>query len=93
MSTLPKLETQSMGRTYGGILGLLAFSLVLVRGWLKGGDAISNIEAACVGLVIMGVVGLIVGHLASWIVEDSVRSKFEGAQIMGREKSSDKENT
>ena len=65
-----------MGRTYAGILALVAFMTVLVRGMTGGGEVAPTIKIACLCLVAFGMTGYILGHLAQWIVEDSVRAKL-----------------
>ena len=65
-----------MGRAYAGVLGPLAFVTLLVRGLIRGWPAESALSAAWLGLVAMALVGLVVGRLAGWIVDDSVRSRM-----------------
>lgn len=64
-----------MGRTYGGILGLVAFATVIGRGMV----ALSSIESvilfACVVMFLFGGLGWIVGNIAARIVDESVRQK------------------
>jgi tetrahydromethanopterin S-methyltransferase subunit C len=62
-----------MGRTYAGILGVIAFLTVLVRGLIDGRSAETIMQAAVTSLVIMAVVGAIVGRLAAWLIEDTIR--------------------
>jgi len=68
-----------MGRTYAGILGLLAFGLVLARGLLLGSDAASCLAAACGGLFGFAAVGLVAGTLADRFTAEAVKAKFEEA--------------
>ncbi|MEX0793868.1 MAG: hypothetical protein WD045_12080 [Pirellulaceae bacterium] len=64
-----------MGRTYGGILGLVAFATVIGRGMV----ALSSIESvvliACVAMFLFVGLGWIVGNIAARIVDESVRQK------------------
>ena len=68
-----------MGRTYAGVLGLLAFGLILARGLLQGSDAESCLAAACGGLFGFAAVGLIAGTLADRFTSEAVKAKFEAA--------------
>jgi hypothetical protein len=65
-----------MGRRYAGILGLLAFAMVLVHGVLNGGGAEATLLRACGSMAVMAVVGATIGGLAGWIVADSVRAQL-----------------
>ena len=67
-----------MGRTYAGILGILAFLLVLGRGLINGGSVETTIRVACTSLLVMALVGAIVGRLAAWFVEQSIRWQIQG---------------
>lgn len=73
-----------MVRSYGGILGLLAFATVIVRGCVHGGGAEPTLFAAWLGLMAAYPLGCLVGQLADWIVLESIRSKF-AAEIAARE--------
>ena len=65
-----------MGRSYGGILGLVAFLTVIARGWVRGGGAEPTIFAAWLGLLAFMPLGCIAGWLAERTVEESIRSKL-----------------
>jgi hypothetical protein len=73
-----------VARSYGGILGLLAFATVIVRGCLHGGGADGTLLAAWLGLLIAYPLGCVVGMLADWIVLESIRGKL-AAEIAARE--------
>ena len=62
-----------MGRRYAGILGALAFLTVVGRGLIDGGGAETTLRIAVTSLFVMAVVGVIVGRLAAWFVEESIR--------------------
>jgi len=64
-----------MGRTYGGILGLIAFLVVLALGRAGGSEA--TIVMACGCLFLFAAIGWVVGQLANWVVGESVRSKMQ----------------
>jgi hypothetical protein len=68
-----------MGRTYAGILGLLAFGLILARGLILGSDADASLAAACGGLFGFAAVGLIAGTLADRFMSEAVKARFEEA--------------
>jgi len=61
-----------VGRIYGGILGLLAFQITLLRGWLHRSDAQSTLWLAWLYLLVFAVIGLVVGRVAGQIVQESV---------------------
>lgn len=73
-----------MARSYGGILGLLAFVTVIARGCVHGGGAEPTLFAAWLGLLAAYPLGCVVGMLADWIVLESIRSKL-AAEIAARE--------
>jgi hypothetical protein len=68
-----------MGRTYAGVLGLLAFGLILARGLLRGSDAEACLAAACGGLFGFAAVGLVAGTLADRFISEAVKARFEAA--------------
>ena len=63
-----------MGRIYGGVLGLLAFITVIARGIIHTAGTQATLLQASLALMFMGAVGYVIGRLAAWIVEDSVRT-------------------
>ena len=65
-----------MGRTYAGILGLTAFLTIIARSVLHGGDPASALRWACIGLIMMTCIGAVIGRLAAWAVDESVREKM-----------------
>jgi len=66
-----------MGRSYAGILGLLAFCTVVVRGTIDGAGVESTMKLACLCLFGFALIGLVVGNLASWIVEEAVMTRLK----------------
>ncbi len=62
-----------MGRTYAGILGVIAFLTVLARGLVDGAAAETTLRLALVGLLAMALVGIAVGRLAAWSLDQSIR--------------------
>ena len=65
-----------MGRRYAGILGPLAMILIIVKGVREAGSVESILWSGVLALVVMASVGFLLGELAAWIVEDSVRTKI-----------------
>ena len=65
-----------MGRKYAGVLGFLAFLTVVGRGLIKGGSLESTLQIAILMMFALAIVGYIVGELAAWVVEESVRSQL-----------------
>jgi len=65
-----------VGRTYAGILGFLAFCTTLARGGFAGGDARATVQTACLHMVVFAMVGFVIGQVATWVIEDSLRSRL-----------------
>ena len=65
-----------MGRSYGGILGLLAFLTMIARGVVHGGGTEPTLFAAWLSLLAFVPLGCIAGRLAEWTLEESIRSKL-----------------
>ena len=70
-----------MGRTYAGILGLIAFSTTLIRGGLAGSSADEATLTATILLFAFAAVGWMVGSIAETTVIDSVRSRFNAEML------------
>ena len=64
-----------MGRNYAGILGPLGMILVIVRALGNSGGVQATLWTGILTVAIMAAMGYILGELAAWIVEDSVRTK------------------
>ena len=73
-----------MGRVYAGILGPLAFLAVVIRGWKNGWPTESSLLSAWLAFVALAAIGYIVGRLAEWIVDESVRTRML-AELAARE--------
>jgi hypothetical protein len=73
-----------VARLYAGILGLLAFLTSLIRGIVHGSGAESTLGSACLCMALFAVVGVALGGVARWIVEDSVNSRL-AAELAARE--------
>lgn len=78
-----------MGRIYAGILGVIAFLTVLVRGLIGGGNVETTMQAAVVSLAFMALVGAVIGRLAAWFVEDSIRWQVQ-CELENHQRSNDK---
>ena len=76
-----------MGRTYAGILGPLAFSVVMARGLFDGGSLATILWTATWTLFGFAAIGCAVGNIASATIRDSVQQQMneELAAIQERE--------
>ena len=81
-----------MGRTYAGIVGLLAFTTLLARGWLDGAAVAATIKIACFGLFLWALIGWVLGRLAAWIVEESLRAQWN-AEVAALQRARSDTNT
>jgi hypothetical protein len=61
---------------YAGILGPLAMTVVIYRGWLLSGGVEETLSQAIGGLIAFAVVGAILGHIAQTTVEESVQARL-----------------
>jgi hypothetical protein len=66
-----------MSRLYAGILGPLAMSVAICRGWLEAAGVEGTLTMATVSLVAFAIVGAVLGHIAQTTVDESVRAKLE----------------
>ena len=66
-----------MGRTYAGILGLLAFTTVLARSVIDASSVESTMMLATVCLFLFAGVGYLAGRVADSIVLEAVKTKFD----------------
>ncbi len=65
-----------MGRSYAGVLGLLAFLATIARGVCHRGSLESTVSQAVFSLIVFAIVGAATGWLAGWIIDDSVRGQL-----------------
>ncbi len=65
-----------MGGSYAGILGPIAFLTALARGWLNAESVEAILLVAWLNLLVFAAVGYVIGRIAGWIVEDSVRAEI-----------------
>ena len=68
-----------MGRAYAGILGLLAFTVVMARGVVAGSGVEGTFAAASAALFVFATFGYLAGQLADFLVNESVRKQFQTA--------------
>ena len=73
-----------VGRVYAGILGSLALFTVTLRGLKNGSGIDSMLFSGWCSLLLFAGIGLLIGLLAEWIVEDSVRTRFH-TELLGKE--------
>ena len=67
-----------MGRAYAGVMGPLAFLTMLVRCLLKSVSVQATITQAVFCLFAFAAIGCVIGQLAGWIVDESVRAAGDG---------------
>ena len=82
-----------MGRSFAGTLGPLAMILIIVKGFRNASGVEATLWSGVLALVVMASVGYLLGELAAWVVEDSVRTKianeiaaWEAKQVAGSAK-------
>ena len=73
-----------MGHTYAGILGPLAFTFILLRGVIDGGDVATTLAVASGCLFLFAAIGYLVGRIADSIVLETVKVKLD-AELKARE--------
>jgi hypothetical protein len=65
-----------MGRTYAGVLGLLAFLVVIARGLIHHGSVSSTLTLALGAMFTFAGIGLVLGQMAAQTVADALRSQL-----------------
>jgi hypothetical protein len=66
-----------MGRTYAGVLGLLAMMVVICRGVMNSSGVEGTCTLAVLSMFVFAGVGSVLGHIAQLTVDESVRLKIE----------------
>lgn len=66
-----------MGRTYAGVLGLVAFATVTARAVISGGEIGVTLKTASVCLFLFAFIGFAAGSIAESTVTRSVEDEFE----------------
>jgi hypothetical protein len=80
-----------MGRVYAGILGPLAMTVIICRGWLASGGVDGTLSSAVLHLILYAFIGALLGHIAQTTIDESVRAKIEqqlthhAGQVAGKE--------
>jgi len=74
-----RLVERVMGRAFAGTLGPLAFACVVARGLVAGSGVEGTLATASAALYVFAIIGYIVGQLADFLVNDSVRIQFQAA--------------
>lgn len=69
----PDTEKKDVGRAYAGVLAPLALILMIARGLLHGGSVEQILPSALGAFWIFLFVGLAIGKLAGWFVDQSIR--------------------
>ncbi len=65
-----------MGRTYAGILGLVAFGTVIARSLLRGGNVDTTLMTACGALFAFAALGYIIGSIAERTIVEAIEIQF-----------------
>ena len=73
-----------MGRTYAGILGPLAFAVVLARGVIDASHVATTLTIATASLFLFAGIGYLVGRIADSIVLQNIKVQLD-AEIEARE--------
>jgi hypothetical protein len=68
-----------MGRSYAGILGPLAFAMVVARGAVAGWPLEPTLMSASVAVFLFAAIGYLAGETAEFLVNQSVRTQFQMA--------------
>lgn len=66
-----------MDAQFGGILGLVGCSAVLIRQWIQGDSFEHTMWMAIGGLFTYGLIGFFIGKVAEFIVKESVRTTVQ----------------
>lgn len=66
-----------MGPRYAGILGTLAFVVVVLRGAMHGDGLDGTVRIAILALCVFAVIGYGIGRIAESTVKESIRARFE----------------
>jgi hypothetical protein len=66
-----------VSRIYAGILGPLAMTVAIARGWLASGGVEGTLSSAVLYLVLFAILGAVLGHIAQATIDESVRIALE----------------
>ncbi len=67
-----------MGRTYAGILGPIAFGVVVARCLFQRGNVDAALLAAPLALFAFAFIGYIIGSIAERTIVEAIETKFHG---------------
>jgi len=70
-----------MGGIYADILGLVAFATTVAHSLIHGGGAESTLKVAVIYLFLFAAIGLVLGRIAEWAMEDSLRSRLRAESV------------
>lgn len=66
-----------MATQFAGILGLIAFAIVVLRSVIWGAGVEGTIEVACISLVVFAGLGWCAGRLAQRVVDEGVETVIQ----------------
>ena len=66
-----------MGPSYAGILGTLAYVIVILRGFLQGYAVEGTIKLSILLLFVFAAIGYVIGKIAETTIEDSIRVQLQ----------------
>ena len=66
-----------MGRTYAGILGMIAYATAIGRGVIEGGSLEVTLKAASICLFLFAALGYVFGRMAEDAVTQSLRTQLD----------------
>ena len=73
-----------MGRSFAGVLGPIAFAILVFRGLIAGAGAEGTLLAATAGMVAFSAFGYIAGRVAEAVIRDAVQARV-AAEITAHE--------
>jgi hypothetical protein len=74
---LTALEGANVSRIYAGILGPLAMTVAICRGWLASGGVEGTLWCAVLYLLAFAILGAVLGHVAQATIDESIRAALE----------------
>ena len=66
-----------MGPSYAGILGTLAYIIVILRGVLQGYAVEGTIKLSILLLFVFAAIGYVIGKIAESTIEDSIQVQLQ----------------
>ena len=66
-----------MGPSYAGILGTLAYVIVILRGVLQGYAVEGTIKLSILLLFVFAAIGYVIGKIAESTIEDSIQVQLQ----------------